>query len=376
MPRGAAAAGGLTAVSPPRRAPQELAEATAEEAGKKLKEAAEEVSHWNGEAGRAARVLARPPPPDPRDLAAYGVTPALAAHARALGIAAFREHPAAGAAAAPPPPLSAWRVRHALLAVRAAPEVDALRFALCPRYMDDGRFWAAYFDLCREHLPDAAFAWREGDELPELRAPAEPDAGGGVDPAAALVALGGQLRELGGRAGAAAAGTAAGAELAALLQRGVAGLGAALPAGAASAPPPPAPAPGPPSPRPLLAADPDLEEFMQGAGSGSDPGGSADGGGAAGADGAGGVGSGAASGGEEDGEDDLDRYITELAAEVDGSGGEGGAEGEEEEGDAELEADVDAALRELEDGGEEGEGEEEEEKEGGGEEAAARDTAA
>jgi len=58
--------------------------------------------------------------------------------------------------------LNAWQERHVILLLRRVKEVDALRYALCPKVMDDGVFWAIYFDLVRKMLPGEAYTYREG----------------------------------------------------------------------------------------------------------------------------------------------------------------------------------------------------------------------
>ena len=64
--------------------------------------------------------------------------------------------------------LNAWQERHVILLMQRVKEVDALRYALCPKYMDDGVFWAIYFELVRKMLPVEAFEYKEGGrvELP------------------------------------------------------------------------------------------------------------------------------------------------------------------------------------------------------------------
>ncbi len=61
--------------------------------------------------------------------------------------------------------LNAWQERHVILLLQRVKEVDALRFTLCPKYMDDGVFWAIYFELVRKMLPDEAYEDVEGGEL-------------------------------------------------------------------------------------------------------------------------------------------------------------------------------------------------------------------
>ena len=80
--------------------------------------------------------------------------------------AAAAASPSKKATAPPPPPpppvsaslpaLSPWQERHALCALQAVPELDELRFVLCPRRMRDRLFWACYFRLARGRLPEGA----------------------------------------------------------------------------------------------------------------------------------------------------------------------------------------------------------------------------
>jgi BSD domain len=82
-----------------------------------------------------------------------------------MNFSVFRDFPGDQATQAPGA-LNAWQARHAALVVANVKEVDELRFVLCPRYMDDERFWAVYFSLVRKQLPDKAYSWPEGEELP------------------------------------------------------------------------------------------------------------------------------------------------------------------------------------------------------------------
>lgn len=43
--------------------------------------------------------------------------------------------------------LTPWQERHALLVLAAAAHLRDLRFVLCPRRMDEERFWSIYFRL-------------------------------------------------------------------------------------------------------------------------------------------------------------------------------------------------------------------------------------
>ena len=44
-----------------------------------------------------------------------------------------------------------------MLVVQVAPEINELRYVLCPKRMSDAQFWHIYFALARKLLPAAAF---------------------------------------------------------------------------------------------------------------------------------------------------------------------------------------------------------------------------
>ena len=46
---------------------------------------------------------------------------------------------------------------HAMLVVQVAPEINELRYVLCPKRMGDAQFWQIYFALAKKLLPSAAF---------------------------------------------------------------------------------------------------------------------------------------------------------------------------------------------------------------------------
>lgn len=62
--------------------------------------------------------------------------------------------------------LNPWQARHAGLLIREVKEINELRYVLCPKYMDDQQFWEIYFQLVKDKIPQVAFTWREGDNIP------------------------------------------------------------------------------------------------------------------------------------------------------------------------------------------------------------------
>ncbi|KAL6757124.1 hypothetical protein V8C86DRAFT_3135860 [Haematococcus lacustris] len=53
--------------------------------------------------------------------------------------------------------LLAWQERHALLVLTSSPQLQHLRYALCPKRMSDVQFWQVYFSLVGHLLPPEAF---------------------------------------------------------------------------------------------------------------------------------------------------------------------------------------------------------------------------
>ena len=296
--------------------------------------------------------------PSQEELVSYGITPEFIEFIRSLNYNTFRDFstdgagptdaPTSGAEAPDAPALNPWQVRHAMLVVRAVHEVNELRYVLCPRYMDDQRFWQVYFALSKSHLPSIAFSWKDGDALPRISGEQD-DKDKDPDPFMSLTGLQDQLKTFGTKiqAAASAAATAAkhakgpgGVELATLLPLGVGAAGgstaehgtAAVPdtaGGAAGLSQEGNSLGGPTQSGSLLEADPDLEAYLQVADDARDD--LAD------------------SVGEEDldveEELDLDKYLNELSAEVE----EGGLPMEGDgSGDDDVDGvDVDAVLREL-----------------------------
>lgn len=164
-------------------------------------------------------------PSDSVDPLAYGITLELQQFVASLTYITFSDYPME---TLPTPEeagniqgrLSAWQETHARLILQKVPQLQDLRFVLCPRKLHEYEFWMIYFTLCRRYLPKAAF---------EAGAPGGPTAamagaGGAAaaaapaQAAAASPAAGGGMGAVGGgsssnlsRGAAAAAGVAAGA---------------------------------------------------------------------------------------------------------------------------------------------------------------------
>jgi len=196
---------------------QEFAEATAEEASKKIKNLNLHDTLGAGISKEAAHL------PSTSSLEAYGITSDLLSFIRTLSFATFSDFPidqlaplssTSQSTTATPidsnaanvvEVLNSWQVRHASLVVKTAKEVNELRFVLCPRYMKDARFWHIYFTLIKKYLPEEAYTWKSGDDLPEIiivrststspKGDTTNSSGGGIS----FAALGSQLKQLGSK---------------------------------------------------------------------------------------------------------------------------------------------------------------------------------
>lgn len=157
--------------------------------------------------------------------------------------------------------LNAWQVRHASLVVKAAKEINELRFVLCPRYMTDARFWHIYFTLTRKYLPDEAFHWVEGDPLPDLRSQTGTDNSKKTDDASSFAIIGSQLRHFSSKIQEAAQSSSAGKLELSNLTSYLTGDTSASPQAIAEENPVSTPTPR--SPAGILEADPDLEEYLK-----------------------------------------------------------------------------------------------------------------
>lgn len=319
--------------------------------------------------------------PSETELISYGITSKFIEFIRSLNYNTFRDFsagkdqgptdaPASGEDAPDAPSLNAWQVRHAMLVVRAVKEVNELRYVLCPRYMQDQKFWEIYFALAASHLPAVASTWKEGDSLPLIAGTSQGD----EDSFMSVTGLQGHLKTIGTKIQAAA--TAAtkgkvgggGVELSSLLPLGgtSSGSAAADSADGSGIKVTSEEAKNSAHGGALLETDPDLEAYLQTADEeregnykyNLDA-----------SEGGGGGGSGSGGGGTsneldeqlclredrgdnaEDDDLDLDRYLNELSAEVgDAEGGEEGEKDGDSSGDgAGDHGDVEAALRELQD---------------------------
>ena len=102
-----------------------------------------------------------------REMGEYGITDEYADAVRSkLEYSIFRDFEKANGENLGGRMLNAWQERHVTLLLQRVNEVDALRYALCPKYMDDGVFWGIYFELTKKMLPPIAFEWTEGCSLP------------------------------------------------------------------------------------------------------------------------------------------------------------------------------------------------------------------
>lgn len=92
--------------------------------------------------------------PNKEELLAYGITPEFIAFIKSLNYNTFRTFEESGTEDSESPLLSPGQVQHAKLIVQTVDEINELRYVLCPRYMNDQRFWEIYFCLANKHLPN------------------------------------------------------------------------------------------------------------------------------------------------------------------------------------------------------------------------------
>lgn len=53
--------------------------------------------------------------------------------------------------------LAPWQIKHATLVLERVPSLKQCRFTLCPKKLDDGKFWELYFVMARKYMfPDGA----------------------------------------------------------------------------------------------------------------------------------------------------------------------------------------------------------------------------
>ena len=48
--------------------------------------------------------------------------------------------------------LAPWQIKHATLVLERVPSLKQCRFALCPKKLDDGKFWELYFVMARKYM--------------------------------------------------------------------------------------------------------------------------------------------------------------------------------------------------------------------------------
>uniref|UniRef100_A0A383W225 BSD domain-containing protein n=1 Tax=Tetradesmus obliquus TaxID=3088 RepID=A0A383W225_TETOB len=135
----------------------EQATALAKEAKVKAQEVAKEAI---GEAEKSLKNLQQGSKQQPAAASAdplqYGITPELGQFVRSLTYSTFSDYPLDSLdipAAAADQKLSSWQETHARLLLQQVPQLQDLRFVLCPKRMDEYVFWTIYFTLCKRYLP-------------------------------------------------------------------------------------------------------------------------------------------------------------------------------------------------------------------------------
>ncbi len=104
---------------------------------------------------------------------AAGVRPELLEFIREIAAVpdAFVAFPISAREAAAFGELSPMQVEHVEAALRASPELSALRYKLCPQRMTEAAFWRTYFVLCRAKLRFGDDADDVAEETSPLAAP-------------------------------------------------------------------------------------------------------------------------------------------------------------------------------------------------------------
>ncbi|WIA15278.1 hypothetical protein OEZ85_001949 [Tetradesmus obliquus] len=135
----------------------EQATALAKDAKVKAQEVAKEAI---GEAEKSLKNLQQGGKQQPAAASAdplqYGITPELGQFVRSLTYSTFSDYPLDSLdipAAAADQKLSSWQETHARLLLQQVPQLQDLRFVLCPKRMDEYVFWTIYFTLCKRYLP-------------------------------------------------------------------------------------------------------------------------------------------------------------------------------------------------------------------------------
>eukprot|EP00892_Ulva_mutabilis_P010719 jgi/Ulvmu1/8019/UM004_0256.1 len=133
----------------------ELATPVLAEASQAVKAMAETVASDVQTVAADARTKARgltdevkePSRPRLRDV---GITDQVLAVVRSLTYASFDRDSDLGISDAPS--MEPWQVEHATAILVECPELDSLRFTLCPKRMSEAQFWAVYFELVDKSL--------------------------------------------------------------------------------------------------------------------------------------------------------------------------------------------------------------------------------
>ena len=122
----------------------------AEQASTKAREVAKEALD---EAGKSFAPLKSGAEADPR---AYGISKELQEFVSNLAYSTFSDYPLDTLDLPADPSnqrLSPWQETHATIILKKVPQLQDLRFVLCPRRMDEYLFWSIYFTLCLRYLP-------------------------------------------------------------------------------------------------------------------------------------------------------------------------------------------------------------------------------
>lgn len=114
---------------------------------------------------RSSQSVSASPAFSEQQLSEYGITQQLREFVHGLTSSTFQDFPAEDFELLPGEndlssnetsnvrqDLTPWQERHALLMLKAVPEISQLRYLLCPRHMKESRFWKIYFVLVRSHV--------------------------------------------------------------------------------------------------------------------------------------------------------------------------------------------------------------------------------
>ncbi|GAX77375.1 hypothetical protein CEUSTIGMA_g4821.t1 [Chlamydomonas eustigma] len=90
------------------------------------------------------------------DLPYFGVTDELLLRVSAMSYSTFSDSPLKGVAEQADFKLSPWQEKHVRLVLERAEQLQNLRFALCPKRMDEQLFWTIYFASVVDLIPPQA----------------------------------------------------------------------------------------------------------------------------------------------------------------------------------------------------------------------------